>query len=150
MKMDTLGVERIIQGIANNSQVSSSTGVESNENDPDVTPAKRPMLTTSHNDVTASADSLDEDIDMENKPTEVEFSTQMSIDTELCFDPQTQSGMGFSLTRDVLYECTAHNCNILHVCTARRDDDDKYSKQFIPFKGIIYQKLNLMHFFILY
>ena len=137
MKMDTLGVERIIQAIANN-QGSSSTGVGSNENDPDVIPAKRPMLNMSHNDVTVSTDSLDEDIDMENKPTEIEFSSQMSIDTEIYCDPQTQSSMGLSLTRDVLYECTAHNCNILHVCTARRDDDDKYSKQFIPFKGIIY------------
>lgn len=135
MKMDTLGVERIIQAIANNSQVSSS-GVESNENDPDVTPAKRPLLNTSHNDVTTSTNSLDEDIDMENKPTEIEFSSQMSIDSEIYYDSQTQSSMGFSLTHDVLYECTAHNCNILHVCTARRDDDDKYSKQFIPFKGI--------------
>ena len=61
----------------------------------------------------------------------------MNVDTDEtkpCSSPP--NGLSQCFSPSVLYEYTSNNCNVMHVCVARKDrDDDGSSKHFIPYKG---------------
>ena len=125
MKIDTISVERIVRSISNTtptSDHSSSSPPATNGGDSPPAPKKAALEPVADVEM------------MESKSSELEPSS-MNVDTEES-KPCSSPGMGLSLSPSVLYEYTAHNYNVMHVCVARKDrDDDGSSKQFIPYKG---------------
>ena len=145
MKVDILSVERIVNAISNHVN-SQCTNQNSSFDESEMTPSKKMALEeevggepTSAAVVAAATDTTEEvideeDVEMDTKPNEIEFTNQMSIDSS---EHQESTGLPVAdLNNSVLYECTVHNYNILHVCVARKDmEDEKQAKVFIPYKG---------------
>ena len=128
MKIDTISVERIVRSISttapsDHSPLPSSSAPSRDEST--APPAAKKIALESTDDIEMA------------EPKSSELESLMNVDTDEtkpCSSPP--NGLSQCFSPSVLYEYTSNNCNVMHVCVARKDrDDDGSSKQFIPYKG---------------
>lgn len=122
MKIDTLTVERIVRSLSTRHTI--STGA-------DDTPITKKVARDVMEYEETSNDVEMSDVDVAMNVDDTDESYHPSP----CSAGATGSSV-CTMSPAVLYEYTANNCNVLHVCVARKDrDEDTPAKQFIPFKG---------------
>ena len=71
----------------------------------------------------------------EELSTEIKIESSNDVEMECCSSQDQSYGLS-PLSQDILYEATSHNNNILHVCCASREHEERQKQGFIPFQGM--------------
>ena len=111
-------VERMLSAITSSTHSSEVVGQEVS--------AKRVNVITPSEEVKPETD-----VTMDTEPSEIQdgkpdLTSQMSVDVDVVPDGNQSDSSGLSL--ESLYDCTTHNCNILHVCAGSDLDDEEEDK----------------------